>query len=169
MRQAATASPLSSRPAAAAPASPIATQEGGETLLSRLTDLMEALLAVVEKETELVRAGRLAESGAHGRAKAELCSLYLAEMARLKANGTFLLKHLPKGIVRLQRQHELFHALLQINLAVLATAHAVAEGIIRGVAGELARTSAPQTYGPSGRSTAPNTRVAQPMAVARSF
>jgi hypothetical protein len=34
----------------------------------------------------------------------------------------------------LRRKHDELHALLRINLTVLATAHAVSEGIIRGVA-----------------------------------
>ena len=50
----------------------------------------------------------------------------------------------------LRRHHDTFRALLQINLTVLATAHAVSEGIVRGVSGEMARHAAPQTYGASG-------------------
>ena len=57
--------------------------------------------------------------------------------------------------------------LLQMNLTVLATAHAVSEGIIRGVSGELARTRAPQTYGASGRANAPDPRASQPLALSR--
>ena len=51
----------------------------------------------------------------------------------------------------LRQRHDLFHALLQINLTVLATAHAVSEGIMRGVHEEVTRKSVPQTYGASGR------------------
>jgi len=58
---------------------------------------------------------------------------------------------------------------LQINLTVLATAHAVSEGIVRGVSAEMAQKSAPQTYGASGRHNLPNARHAQPMAVSRSL
>ena len=42
-------------------------------------------------------------------------------------------------LATLQPRHDTFRALLQINLTVLATAHAVSEGIVRGVSGELAR------------------------------
>ena len=67
----------------------------------------------------------------------------------------------------LVRHHNDFRALLQINLTVLATAHAVSEGIVRGVSGELARKAAPQTYGASGRANAPDPRNATPLAVSR--
>ena len=56
-----------------------------------------------------------------------------------------------------------FRALLQINLTVLATAHAVSEGIMRGVSDELARKAAPQTYGATGRANAPGPSAAQPL------
>jgi hypothetical protein len=69
----------------------------------------------------------------------------------------------------LRARHDRFQSLLQTNLTVLATAHAVSEGIIRGVSGELARKRTPSTYGASGRANAPNARAAQPMAVSRSL
>ena len=49
---------------------------------------------------------------------------------------------------------------------MLATAHAVSEGIIRGVAGEMARQTAPKTYGMSGRPNAPRMQ-AVPLALSR--
>jgi hypothetical protein len=52
---------------------------------------------------------------------------------------------------------------------VLATAHAVAEGLIRGVAGELGRKRAPQTYGAAGRAMEPPLRSAQPVILSRTF
>ena len=45
----------------------------------------------------------------------------------------------PDTLAALMRRHDTFRALLQINLTVLATAHAVSEGIVRGVSGEMAR------------------------------
>jgi hypothetical protein len=56
---------------------------------------------------------------------------------------------------------------MQINLTVLATAHAVSEGIVSGVSGEMARKSAPQTYGASGRPNLPRRAAAAPLAVSR--
>ena len=69
----------------------------------------------------------------------------------------------------LKHRHEMFRSFLQINLAVLATAHAVSEGIMRGVAGEITRKAAPATYGASGRTTAPAPSAARPVALSRSL
>ena len=57
---------------------------------------------------------------------------------------------------RSARRHELLQAELKTNLMVLATAHAVSEGIIRRLSGDLVRKACPQVYGASGRATAPD-------------
>ncbi len=60
--------------------------------------------------------------------------------------------------------------MLQINLTVLATAHAVSEGIVRGVNAEIQRRNIPNTYTAAGQRAAPGPRnitplVGQPLAV----
>jgi hypothetical protein len=62
---------------------------------------------------------------------------------------------------------ETFRAVLQRNLIVLATTHAVSEGIMRRLSGDLARKAAPQIYGASGRATAPSSKYGQPLAISR--
>jgi hypothetical protein len=139
-------------------------------MVGDLLTIMDALVATVEQETELVRSGQLRQAVELEKTKSELTSRYLADNARLKANAsTTIAQGLPKAMEMLRQRHESFRALLQINLAVLATAHAVSEGIIRGAAGELARRSAPQTYGASGREIGGSPRSAPPVAVSRTL
>ena len=52
---------------------------------------------------------------------------------------------------------------------VLATAHAVSEGIVRGVNAELAKRSVPSTYNAYGNRNAPPPRRATPLSVSRSL
>jgi hypothetical protein len=134
-----------------------------------LAEVMDALLATVEEETTLVRAGRVDQAAALEPHKSALASRYVAAAEKLKANGPALGAQWPKEIAGLKHRHEMFQALLKINLTVLATAHAVSEGIVRGVAGELTRKAAPQTYGVSGRATAPATGAARPVALSRTL
>jgi hypothetical protein len=56
---------------------------------------------------------------------------------------------------------------VQRNVIVLATAHAVSEGIMRRLSGDLARKATPQVYGASGRAMAPNPKQGRPLAVSR--
>jgi len=146
---------------------PIDSVSAGEQLITHMGDVMETLLVLIEQETELVRAGRLSDVARLEPSKAELARLYMADCALVKAHSAFLALKLPAMVDTLRRRHDTFQALLQINLTVLATAHAVSEGIIRGVAGELARSTAPKTYGMSGRTNAPRVGQVQPVALSR--
>ncbi len=154
-------------PAKPAPLRAIDNQHEAQQVIGHLSDVMDALIGVVEEETKLVRAGRLTEVARLRAEKTNLARLYLADTARLQASRNFLSTAIP-GVLRVLRErHNTFRSILQINLTVLATAHAVAEGIIRGVSEEINRKTGPQVYGASGRQTAPNTRHAQPLAVSR--
>ena len=152
-----------------ATARPIESVADATQLVSHLGEVMEALLGIVEQETGLVRAGKLNEAGALETVKTELARLYQADVSRVKANAPYLGRAVPDMIAALRTRHDLFQALLQINLTVLATAHAVSEGLMRGVHGELARKAAPQTYGRTGRQTAPGAAAFQPVTLSRSL
>jgi len=148
---------------------PISDQSEAQQVVGHLSDVMDALLALVEEETQHVRLGRLTEVPRLADKKAKLARLYLADTARLQASQPYLAKTVPGVLQVLRERHNTFRAMLQINLTVLATAHAVAEGIIRGVSAELNRSAAPQTYGASGRRNAPPPRNALPLSVSRSL
>src|SRR5688500_8827934 len=135
-------------------------------LAVHFAQVMEALIEIVEEETKLVRAGRTREAAQLEQPKGDLARLYVADAARVKDCLAYFRQHAPEVLKDLQDRHDQFRALLQINLTVLATAHAVAEGLVRGVSGELSRKSAPQTYTAYGRTSAAPS-VAPPMAVSR--
>jgi hypothetical protein len=147
----------------------IQTAAAAEQLAAHFSDVMDGLLRLLDEETELVRAGKISELIRLERTKAEMARLYMADAVSVKANRATLAKLAPAAFKSLREKHDEFHALLKINLAVLATAHAVSEGIIRGVADRMARKATPTTYGMSGRANAPSARQAQPFTVARSL
>jgi hypothetical protein len=144
----------------------VASVGEAELAIANLSKIIERLAETIAEETEQVRAGHLPQAGEET-AKAALARAYAGETARLAAGKDFVASVLPETVAALRRRHDVFQQLLQINLTVLATAHAVSEGIIRGVSGELARSRAPQTYGASGRTNGPGPRAAQPLAVSR--
>jgi hypothetical protein len=148
---------------------PIQTAAEAENLVRHLLAAMDALVATVEQETALVRAGKLKDAVALEATKSELARLYATDTAQVKANLPVLAKQVPELLASLRKHHDTFNALLQINLTVLATAHAVSEGLIRGAHSEVARKNAPQTYGKSGRPSAPARSAAVPVSVSRSL
>jgi hypothetical protein len=154
---------------ATSPQSPIFSVGEAEQAVETLNTITDRLVETIEEETKHVRAGRLHAAAGLGEAKAELSRRYTAESLRLIANQLLIARNLPDAFAAMRERHTAFQALLQTNMTVLATAHAVSEGIIRGVSGELARKRAPSTYGASGRATMPGPRANQPMAICRSL
>lgn len=135
--------------------------------LAEMASAMDAIIAVLEQETTLVRAGRLTEAAKLEAQKVDLSQRYYACVGRIKTPLPQLKTSASGALEHLQRKHDEFRALLQMNLTVLATAHAVSEGIMRGVSDELARKTAPSTYGATGRANAPGPSAAQPLAISR--
>ncbi|HZP76392.1 MAG TPA: hypothetical protein VFB45_09645 [Pseudolabrys sp.] len=147
----------------------VASPAEAEQIIARLGSIMDNLLAVVDEETALLRGGHLTEASKLGMKKAELARHYIDDAERLKEGKQSFAQAMPETLEMLRRRHEEFRARLQINLTVLATAHAVSESIIRGVSGEIARKAAPSTYGANGRYNAPAPRASQPLAVSRTL
>jgi hypothetical protein len=138
-------------------------------LAENLMDVMSALLGVIERETELVRAGKLREAMAFEPQKTDLSRRYVNAVGQLKASQTYLSQTAPELLTALHRHHDVFRAMLQINLTVLATAHAVSESIIRGVNTEMQSRNIPNTYTAAGRRAAPEPRHMTPLALSRSL
>jgi hypothetical protein len=147
--------------------SPIATAAQAEQAIDDVATLMEKLAGLLEQETRLVHAGRIRSAAALEPAKAELAGRVLAAGERLKANARFLRQSAPARCTALLRLQDTFRGILQKNMIVLATAHAVSEGIVRRLSGDLARKASPQVYGASGRAATPNPKHGRPLAISR--
>ena len=157
------------RPLAPVPVPVASTPAEARKLAEHLMNAMNALLSVIERETELVRAGKVREALAFETQKSELSRGYVGAVTLLKASQKYLAQSAPELLAALHRHHDVFRAMLQINLTVLATAHAVSEGIVRGVNTEIQRRNIPNTYTSGGRRAAPGPRHMTPLAVSRSL
>lgn len=157
------------RQPAPAPIPVAATPAEARKLAENLMDAMNALLGLIERETELVRAGKVREAIALEAQKSELSRRYLGAVAQLKASQQYLTQKAPELLTTLHRHHDTFRAMLQVNLTVLATAHAVSEGIVRGVNTEIQRRNIPNTYTAAGQRATPGPRNITPLAVSRSL
>ena len=156
------------RPAAAMQPS-VATPAEARKLAEALLQTMDALLKLIEQETELVRAGKVREAILLDGAKSDLSRRYVSAIAGLRVNQRYMAQMTPDLLATLHRHHDTFRAMLQVNLTVLATAHAVSEGIVRGVNGEMQRRAVPSTYTASGNRSTAGTRHAAPLTVSRTL
>jgi hypothetical protein len=161
--------PHPQRQPAPAPVPMASTPAEARKLAENLMDVMSALLGVIERETELVRAGKIREAMAFEPKKTELSRRYVGVVAHMKASQKYLAQAAPELLTTLHRHHDVFRAMLQINLTVLATAHAVSESIVRGVNTEMQRRNIPNTYTAAGRRAVPGPRNMTPLAVSRSL
>lgn len=146
---------------------PMTTAAEAEAAIAQVADLIVKLRGVVEQETALVHAGKVREADALAPHKSELTGKLYIVGERLKANAKFLLRTAPVQAAALHSLQDAFRSVLQRNMIVLATAHAVSEGIVRRLSGDLARNAAPQVYGASGRAVTPRPREGKPLAVSR--
>ena len=145
----------------------IATAAEAEDAIARVADLIAKLHGVIEQETALVHAGKVRKAATLSPTKSELAGQLFACAEWLKANAKFLLRAAPASAAALHQMQQTFQTVLQKNMIVLATSHAVSEGIVRRLSGDLARKASPQVYGASGRAIAPNPRSGQPLAISR--
>jgi hypothetical protein len=158
------------RPPSAPAARPVhSTPPDVARLATELMEVMGALVAVVDQETELVRAGKVRDAVRLDAQKSELSRRYMLAVEHLKSMQKMLTQTDPELLATLRRHHDTFRAMLQVNLTVLATAHAVSEGIVRGVNAEVQRRNIPNTYTASGQRATPGPRNMTPIAVSRSL
>jgi hypothetical protein len=155
--------------AASGPPRPIDSKAAAQAVITELAEVMDGLESVLVEETALVRAGQLRKATGLEPRKAELCGRYFKAAERLKANGKLLSRFVPQDVGALTQRHGRLQSALKSNLMVLATAHAVSEGIVRRLSGDLARKTCPQVYGASGRTMGPDPRRASPLAFSRTL
>jgi hypothetical protein len=156
-------------PAPIAAPRPVATPLEARKLAESLLNAMNELLAVIERETALVRAGNVREAIALEPQKAETSQRYIAMISLLKLSQKYLAQTTPDLLAALRKHHDVFRAMLQVNLTVLATAHAVSEGIVRGVNAEVQKRNIPQTYTASGQRAQPGRANMTPIVLSRSL
>ncbi len=152
-----------------APRPPVTTPQEARKLAEEMMEVMSKLLAVVDQETGLVRAGKVREAMMLEKQKSALTGRYVTAVEALRVAQAHLARVAPDLLASLKRHHETFRAMLQINLTVLATAHAVSEGIVRGVNAEVQRRNMPNAYTAAGQRAAPSPRQVRPLAVSRSL
>lgn len=145
--------------AAADSALRIADRAGAQAFVQGLLAAMRDLEAALARESEGVRAGRIAEAMTGALAKAELAAAYMTGLEAAKANAIALARFAPEGLGALKAAQKRFAAVLEVNQQVLATARAVSEGLIKALAEEVGKTRTPTVYGRPSHAPSPYGRA----------
>ena len=114
-------------------------------LVDTIMATLGSLAHVIGEETQLMREGQINAALEREARKTELAGSYMRGLEILKANAVALARFVPDDITRLKGAHQAFGELLETNQAVLATARAVSETIVRDLAKDSGR--APQAQG----------------------
>lgn len=157
------------RPALHPVPAPSASPDDERIVAADLRQAIDQLQRIIEQETELLRSGDMKSSSQLEPKKSEASKFYVTAVMRAQKAQRLMARLLPDTLSSLQSEHEKLRAALQVNLTVLATAHAVSEAVIRGVNTEVQKRTMPQTYTAYGQRTAPNARYAAPMAVSKTL
>ena len=152
----------------AATAPRILGREEAERLVAGVLATMGDLEKVLASETAHVRVGRIRDGLAEEAKKSELASAYMRGLETVKANAIALARFAPDALQRLKAAHAEFGRAVETNQTVLATARAVSESLVKGVADEMNRLSRPQGYGPAGPQTARPQR-SEPLVISKTL
>lgn len=120
-----------------------------EGLIEAVSEALGALSHLVGEETALVKAGRLKDAMEREPRKSELAGIYMKGVEQIKLNAVALARFVPEKVKRLKAAHLAFQELIETNQAVLATARAVSESIVRDLAADANRPMKAAGYGPA--------------------
>lgn len=134
-------------------------------LRAAVADLRGALL----EESALVEAMDLRALPEAQARKAEAANRYRVGMETIGANAAIVKAHGGPALAALKTEQAALAPIMERNLAVLATSHAVAEGLIRGAVEMAAAKRAPQGYGAAGQALRQPIRAAGPVVISRSL
>jgi len=119
--------------------------------------LVDGLIATVDRleqllrdETALIRAARLGEAARMVDAKMTVAGAYQRELEAVNAAAAVIARRLPDRAAALRQRIAGLTQTLTLNLAVVGTAKAVAEDMIRSVAEDVGRRNRPLGYGATG-------------------
>ncbi|MCC0016863.1 MAG: hypothetical protein H6878_11390 [Rhodobiaceae bacterium] len=160
------AQPMSADPAAAAGARPFTVPQQAAEFCDALASTVDALIKVLDEESQLVRSARLTDAAVLHARKTALSAQYGGQLQQLKQNAGNMRDLAPDGIEMLRSRQLALEDALQANMTVLATARTVSETLIRGIAGDAAsRRGGPTVYGSDARQPARATAAGAPIRV----
>ncbi len=124
---------------------------------------------MIAAETALLRDGELMAALDLADRKAPAAQRYQRALEDLKASAVAIGRFSPPSLAVLRERHELFEALMNLNMAVLGTAKTVSESIIRELATDVAQARQPQGYGAHGLPVEGYRTPVAPLAVSKTL
>lgn len=122
----------------------------GRELVSRVEATLNALVAVMNQETTLLRAGHVKDAGLLTGDKTRLAQDYVGLSRSVQRQLFRLRDEAPDELRRLQSGHERLATQMAENLRVIATARDATESVLTDVAESMGAQNRTRTYGATG-------------------
>lgn len=135
----------------------------------RAQSALDRLVEVMNNETVLLRAGKLADATALTAEKTRLAQDYVHAARAIQANAAAIRNAVPDAIERFRQGHAALATQLAENLKVLASTKSLTENLIGDVARRVGQNQAPSTYSNAGGRTAPPSASAKGLSVNRAL
>lgn len=144
----------------------VSRPEEAEALVASALAALDRLEPMIEEETSLFRAGRVRDALKMAMEKNAAAQTYTLCLEALKNNAIAIGRFQPADLDALRDRHEVFSSKMALNMAVVATARTVSEGLLRDLADTVGRNASPQTYHRGGVTRKPGTA---PLAVSKAI
>jgi hypothetical protein len=135
----------------------VSTPEEAHRLVSSALEALDTLEPLIEEETLRFKAGRVREALSMALDKNEAAARYTRCLEALKGNAIAIGRFQPEGLDALRERHDAFSRKMALNMAVVATARTVSEGLLRELADSVGQNASPKTYARGGISRKPGT------------
>ena len=124
----------------------VSTPEEAETLVRSALASLDRLEPLIAEETARFRDGKVREALAMAMEKNTAAQDYTRCLELLKSNAIAIGRFRPVELDNLRARHELFSKMMVMNMAVVATARTVSEGLMRDLADTLGKNASPRIY-----------------------
>jgi len=138
---------VSQQPETISTAHCIETQAAAEALCTALQRTVAELVALLDRETGILRSGKPQDIAALQARKASLSAELARDMAALKHDAVFVKMAVPDRLDGLRHQQSVLQKSLDANQEALAAMKSVSEALLRTIAAKVAeRRSGAETY-----------------------
>lgn len=144
----------------------VSKPEEAQALVSSALAALDTLEPLIEEETRLFKAGRMREALGFAVDKNAAAQKYTLCLEALKNNAIAIGRFQPDDLETLRARHEAFSSKMALNMAVVATARTVSEGLLRELADVVGQNATPKTYARGGINRKPGTA---PLALSRAI
>lgn len=119
-----------------------------DALCAALMKTTSDLMALLDRETVVLRAGKIDELASLQLRKAALNAILMRDIAQFRGSVVFMREAVPSRLAALKEHFQLFQQTLDTNQAALSAMRAVSDALLKAIAAQAgAAQSGPETYG----------------------